>query len=1205
MKNLKDLINKLFQNRKISLGLISLALVLMLSILIPSLANFVKEDVYPETSIWDGGIASSYKSGSGTYNDPYLISTGAELAYFSYKLEETDYQDTYFKISNNIILNEGSLRYNPDIGIEYILDGNIYYVEYYTNKYYETPEKTGTEVGTINIFPGFKNFAGLLAGETHTIYGLYITDSSKTNLSTFEKVEGNISNLFFKNTLVYGGTTTSGLTSFASDATFTNVIFDGYVASKQEPNPEDISGDFTIDDINVQNYEVVNNLIIPELSNYSENFITAKISGNYEVIGEEATIYINDTLLTNNSFDISLEDLTNIQIKTYTSSILPVQISFSNLKYEITFNNSLVSGIIGCSKNTVIKSTVNLASVYGSHISSALVGEASESLEISQSYNRGNIQSDFLSSGLIGKLDDANITLENVFNIGFISAPTKFSLIGELGSNLVNIANSFDGTGIDLIPNIVDETIIVANSYTTNIENADSRFIYLSESELKNPDHLINNLNYQEYISDEELELNDLLIWSYQEDEFPVNNYDKILSKVIRLQVGNLGFKDYSSNVTNKIIKENITFSLEEIGVYDSIINKEIYISNEKTVLTKQQLNELEEWEVYDDINQINEEGNYIIYVKITNYKNEVSYLNSDILILDLTPPLLTLTSRINTWETFSEEPASVYIDDNLEIKITTSDNLSGIAYIKYLVSFDTYTLEDLSLLEDDAWLDYQDKILVSELGKQIVYAKVIDNAENVSYLNTSYLDYQGYNVEKTFIGIKENASYDNLPIHITNDSAFTFKASFEEETDLRENISHTLASSFLLPVGTEIKLLDNITNKAYRYKILTSDNDYNYSNSCHEEDLNCEKKASYPLGLFNEIGHEENTLYSENNYYNDGIQKEDFIIIVDFSDVLLAENYLGTKIYLEMYEDDSLIRSTIKNTLSSINIHHTLNEESAKAKISLMSDFDENEINLNTNSITKIDLTSSLNYQRYNEFKIIDTTYEYSKAGIKLKLVDINNNIIAKEYLKNVAFVVDGENYYIGKDNVLTITGNYFPDSTTKSLEIITYEGDSGLEEGIYYFKVSSFKSLGRYIAGTSDISDISIPVRVSKANYNKFYTLNMDSNVINKINEEAVVSFGLNKSDEQVLPQIRVSLYEKEVLSAYDQTYNLVDLQDYVIGDLSAIEEKSYLVSSGDDFNLKFIPQEFNNTGYQLIFQLYDGDLKMDTIKKYFIVK
>ena len=34
------------------------------------------------SSVWDGTIAKSFASGSGSYTDPYIINDGSELAYF-------------------------------------------------------------------------------------------------------------------------------------------------------------------------------------------------------------------------------------------------------------------------------------------------------------------------------------------------------------------------------------------------------------------------------------------------------------------------------------------------------------------------------------------------------------------------------------------------------------------------------------------------------------------------------------------------------------------------------------------------------------------------------------------------------------------------------------------------------------------------------------------------------------------------------------------------------------------------------------------------------------------------------------------------------------------------------------------------------------------------------------------------------------------
>ena len=57
------------------------------------------------STIWDGSIASSFTSGDGTQNNPYIISNGSELAYLFTKLKSEDsssYFNKFYEIENNI-----------------------------------------------------------------------------------------------------------------------------------------------------------------------------------------------------------------------------------------------------------------------------------------------------------------------------------------------------------------------------------------------------------------------------------------------------------------------------------------------------------------------------------------------------------------------------------------------------------------------------------------------------------------------------------------------------------------------------------------------------------------------------------------------------------------------------------------------------------------------------------------------------------------------------------------------------------------------------------------------------------------------------------------------------------------------------------------------------------------------------------------------
>ena len=66
----------------------------------------------PNADVWDGSIATGFAGGSGTQNDPYLISTGAQLAYLASSVNagNTCY-GYYFKLVNDIDLNQ--LEWTP------------------------------------------------------------------------------------------------------------------------------------------------------------------------------------------------------------------------------------------------------------------------------------------------------------------------------------------------------------------------------------------------------------------------------------------------------------------------------------------------------------------------------------------------------------------------------------------------------------------------------------------------------------------------------------------------------------------------------------------------------------------------------------------------------------------------------------------------------------------------------------------------------------------------------------------------------------------------------------------------------------------------------------------------------------------------------------------------------------------------------------
>ena len=119
------------------------------------------------------------------------------------------------------------------------------------------------------------------------------------------------------------------------------------------------------------------------------------------------------------------------------------------------------------------------------------------------------------------------------------------------------------------------------------------------------------------------------------------------------------------------------------------------------------------------------------------------------------------------------------------------------------------------------------------------------------------------------------------------------------------------------------------------------------------------------------------------------------------------------------------------------------------------------------------------------------------------------------------------------------------------------------------------------------------------------------MKKNEATKEEAEEVISIPTTKIKIKILDttnvkekQIRVSLYKRATKEPADQTYELVDLKDFVKGNLNSIEDKIYSLDNYSTI-LEFDNKKFENNGYELRFELYDGTRKITSIKKKFIVK
>lgn len=117
--------------------------------------NNSEDDIAPlnddtDSDVWDGKPAEKFAGGAGTVDDPYKISTGAELAYLAEKVNGGEsYSGNYFKLTSDIRLNADDV---PTAGDSL---------------------NSWTSIGNAMR----KKFQGTFDGDGHTISGLYINNA--------------------------------------------------------------------------------------------------------------------------------------------------------------------------------------------------------------------------------------------------------------------------------------------------------------------------------------------------------------------------------------------------------------------------------------------------------------------------------------------------------------------------------------------------------------------------------------------------------------------------------------------------------------------------------------------------------------------------------------------------------------------------------------------------------------------------------------------------------------------------------------------------------------------------------------------------------------------------------------------------------------------------------------------------------------------
>lgn len=195
--------------------------------------------------------------------------------------------------------------------------------------------------------------------------------------------------------------------------------------------------------------------------------------------------------------------------------------------------------------------------------------------------------------------------------------------------------------------------------------------------------------------------------------------------------------------------------------------------------------------------------------------------------LVDSIAPTGEIKVKENTWKSFINTITfGIFCKDKYDVTITATDAETGVASVEYLLS-DT-AISETDIANQTGWQTYAAFSLESE-GKYIVYAKITDNAGNVTYISSD-----GLVIDKTapvIGGLVDGKTYCETVTFTVDDEYIDYvTVNGEKVTD------YTLAAD-----GTTytVKAYDKAGNESLTYTVTVNDG-HTFTNYTSDGNATC-----------------------------------------------------------------------------------------------------------------------------------------------------------------------------------------------------------------------------------------------------------------------------------------------------------------------------------------------------------------------------
>lgn len=351
--------------------------------------------------VWDGSTATSFAGGSGTENDPYLISNGAELAYFAHIVNDAVFntEGLYFALTADIYLNDIS---NVSSWSENNAPANVWTPIGYNT--YEIVDDFNIRVRDENAFKGHFD------GRGHTVHGVYVkTLRNNDGFAPYQEGSG-----------LFGSSHNASFLGLrlANSFIFSETSSVGGLVGWHYRGGLSMGVGYAFKDCLVEeSVRVIGYQNVAGIVGFANCFHAPIIEcvNRGAILGNNGVGGIAGGAPQRTSDKLVIKSCMN-------EGSVTAEVNFSGDAYS-------AGGIVGWITGDVEK-CANTGNISSKRIAGGIVGDTDEACFVTDCYNAGTVTAEYEAGGIVALVLPAN-NITRCYNVGTVSAPDSAgALIG-------------------------------------------------------------------------------------------------------------------------------------------------------------------------------------------------------------------------------------------------------------------------------------------------------------------------------------------------------------------------------------------------------------------------------------------------------------------------------------------------------------------------------------------------------------------------------------------------------------------------------------------------------------------------------------------------------------------------------------------------------------------------------------------------------